>query len=150
MSIHRIEPNIYACTLCTKEFPSKSSLRDHKMGHKMQVIESKLACNICQKFYPRRNLRNHIRSHETKRVSCNICNKVLATEQNLQMHKVQNQTKEPLACRTPVGPYNWPLNPIQCPGLTTFTFVLIDLQGGRSCAVARVAPAKKFGLGRKF
>ena len=93
MSIHRIEPNIYACTLCTKEFPSKSSLRDHKMGHKMQVIESKLACNICQKFYPRRNLRNHIRSHETKRVSCNICNKVLATEQNLQMHKAQKHTE---------------------------------------------------------
>ena len=42
-----------------------------------------------------------------------------------------NYTNEPLACRTPVVPNNWPLNPIQCPGITvslpTFTFVLIDL-----------------------
>ena len=42
-----------------------------------------------------------------------------------------NQTKEPMACRTPVEPGTWPLNPIQYPGLTvsfrTFTFVLIDL-----------------------
>ena len=32
---------------------------------------------------------------------------------------------------------------------TTF-FRLTHLQGGRSCAGARVAPAEKFGLGRKF
>ena len=31
-----------------------------------------------------------------------------------------------------------------------FSLLLIVCQGGRSCAGARVAPAKKFGLGRKF
>ena len=38
--------------------------------------------------------------------------------------------------------------------LTTLVGLLscgdIMIQGGRSCAVARVAPAEKFGLGRKF
>ena len=52
-------------------------------------------------------------------------------EQVKHRWNIKNLTKEPLACRTPVGPYNWPLNPIQCPGLTVsfpiFTFVLIDL-----------------------
>ena len=44
---------------------------------------------------------------------------------------VRKQDQGALACRIPVGPYNWPLNPIQYPGLTVsfrnFIFVLIDL-----------------------
>ena len=57
-------------------------------------------------------------------------NEVVDDVKKVAMEGVDKENKQ-VACRTPVGPYNYPLSPIQYPGITvifkTFTFVLIDL-----------------------
>ena len=50
----------------------------------------------------------------------------------------------------PIDTFYFTWYPIISISYSEWLLVVLCLQGGRSCAGARVAPAEKFGLGRKF
>lgn len=77
----------YACDLCNKAFPKKSSLMHHKRS--LHRINFPYKCDRCDKsFELRTNLSIHKDAiHEGVLYTCDICNKTFKYPSNLSRHK---------------------------------------------------------------
>ncbi len=91
--------NIAICTLCQKQFSSRSSLRNHidLVHHKRK----RFSCTICQKlFNSNKHLTRHLSSHsDEKPFSCTLCEKHFSRLDNVDRHVKRVHLKlTPFSC----------------------------------------------------
>lgn len=97
--------SMHICRLCSATFKSKINYYGHIRRHK---IKKDKECPVCLKLYDKYHIRNHIKSHETKRAEpvkiekklnkntmCEICGRFLLNAKSLikhrEIHKEQQQ-----------------------------------------------------------
>ncbi|KAG5667325.1 hypothetical protein PVAND_015309 [Polypedilum vanderplanki] len=85
------------CEICLKIFPNLVCLRQHLKSHDSTMI----ACEICGKRVKPLCMTSHIKQVHTayKTLACSICEKVFKTKQNLRDHeKTHNKTFQCEVC----------------------------------------------------
>ena len=99
---HRSKSSLYPCHVCGKFISNDHISRHMKEAHEEGKREDPYICNICgMKYLTKSYYVNHMREHEgLKRLTCNICNKVFLSEENLQIHKQTHPAvPRPYNCR---------------------------------------------------
>ena len=79
----------HVCTICGRIFTYKSVLKVHMATHS---DEKPYKCSICtpdkQKCFKRKdNLYQHMKVHNEKKYSCNVCEQKFRTLENLKRHR---------------------------------------------------------------
>ncbi|KAK6927822.1 Zinc finger C2H2-type [Dillenia turbinata] len=88
---------------CMKFFSNDQCLKAH-----VQTCHQHIICHICGTKQLKKNIKRHLRTHETKQlvdsVKCSVkgCNKTYSTMSNLQQHvKAAHLNLRPFSCRIP-------------------------------------------------
>ncbi len=93
--------NKYKCIICSKNFSSRGTLRDHVREHRDDANQiDKVQCPICQqKFIYSANLMAHMPIHtEEKEWRCSVCSELFST-QVLLGHHLRKHTGEVSKCK---------------------------------------------------
>lgn len=84
-----MNPNMFQCDECCRNFNEKRALRKHKEGHKVRE-EDLFCCTVCEKrFVTQGLLTQHVfRVHppDNQRFTCDICEKVFKIKVILEAH----------------------------------------------------------------
>ncbi|XP_050292713.1 zinc finger protein 62 homolog isoform X2 [Anthonomus grandis grandis] len=89
----------YMCELCSHAFTSSSALSRHKND----VHNEKVNCSICNRFYSKRVLKDHIKRHKekddgVKRYICSQCGKGFTCATSRKRHMVVHSGEKPFKC----------------------------------------------------
>ena len=85
----KLEPEIYKCDLCPKEYKSEGTLVNHLKKVHNQVKDDGKTCQICKKIFRDRGKRNrHIQAvHENNnKVKCLECDKEFSSNDSMMYH----------------------------------------------------------------
>ena len=99
---HRSKARLCLCHTCGKLI-RKAALKEHmSRAHTTNNTNNQYICHICgTKYLTKSYYMNHLREHNgLKRLTCNVCNKVFMTEENLKSHKlIHPAVPRPYKCR---------------------------------------------------
>lgn len=95
-----LNPHLYGCDLCSKNFSSKEYLQLHNMQCHAEQVERPYKCDKCPKsFIQKGQLTSHLGRHLM--FQCSKCDKVLAGKGSLSAHMVNMHSDEgKLICDT--------------------------------------------------
>ena len=84
--------NLHQCNKCTKSYAFASQLASHKISHRSIGTYQ---CMQCQTYCKNKSdLTKHVRVHDGKAHSCNICNDYESPDiWNLRAHKLSKHSK---------------------------------------------------------
>jgi len=78
---------VHVCELCGKEFKSKKNLKEHRYYH-ADNQDNRQQCEICHKVLKQKNsYMKHMVNVHKKGFECDLCQKTIATEDGLKLHK---------------------------------------------------------------
>jgi len=78
---------VHVCELCGKEFKSKKNLKEHRYYH-AENTDNRQQCEICHKVLKQKNsYMKHMVNVHKKGFECSVCQKIIATEEGLKLHK---------------------------------------------------------------
>ena len=99
---HRSKSRLFPCHICGKLI-RKDHLSAHMIrAHTKDKRNDAYICHICgTKYLTKRFYENHLREHKgLKRITCNVCNKIFMSEENLKSHKLTHPAvPRPYKCR---------------------------------------------------
>lgn len=86
------------CTICDKEFKTRSNLQQHKLVHTERSRD--FSCHVCGKmFFTKGTLSTHMRTHEdVKPYKCEHCSMSFRARGNLQAHLSLHSGSKPFVC----------------------------------------------------
>uniref|UniRef100_A0A3P8TL65 C2H2-type domain-containing protein n=1 Tax=Amphiprion percula TaxID=161767 RepID=A0A3P8TL65_AMPPE len=93
----------FSCSLCSKNFAQRQSLKYHLKTH---IGEKSFSCSVCNKrFMQKGNLKYHMIVHSAERpYSCNVCSRTFRWPAQVKAHKCKlsercrKQPKKSLSC----------------------------------------------------
>ncbi|KAK7068638.1 hypothetical protein SK128_020806, partial [Halocaridina rubra] len=90
----------YDCKQCSKSFLDKYRLKAHLKTHGER--EKSYSCDICHRsYYNSYHLKRHTKTHaegEAGQYVCNVCGKVLSTQNGLDSHMLTHTGEKPFQC----------------------------------------------------
>ncbi|XP_070210970.1 zinc finger protein ZFP2-like isoform X2 [Littorina saxatilis] len=90
----------FHCTVCSKGFPSKSSLFAHSKT--VHTSERNFQCDVCHKFFKSEQiLKMHQRRHDPKqnaRYVCDVCGRQFHFQSSLKAHATVHEDTIPFSC----------------------------------------------------
>lgn len=86
------------CTICDKEFKTRSNLQQHKLVHTERSRD--FSCHVCGKmFFTKGTLSTHMTTHEdVKPFKCEHCSMTFRARGNLQAHLSLHSGSKPFVC----------------------------------------------------
>lgn len=93
----------HTCCLCQKVSYNRKALRDHL--ERVHCKSKKMFCDLCPKFYfTRRAIFAHMKVHNKKNFTCNICDYKTVFKSRLKTHKMTHSEKvECPTCKKPLS-----------------------------------------------
>lgn len=81
-----VKKNQFTCGICTKIYSRMDNLTRHKAYH---TNPDKYPCTMCKKAFSRRDLMmKHLKSHQGKKMNCNLCKGVFAGLAEMEAHRI--------------------------------------------------------------
>ncbi|XP_026739898.1 zinc finger protein 2 homolog [Trichoplusia ni] len=89
----------YPCDICNEFFSEKSVVSRHKRrvhNNEKKDTNVKTKCSVCGKLFM--NILNHMRSHNNRQSSCDLCDKSYPDNSTLNRHKLQKHFSRLFDC----------------------------------------------------
>ncbi|KAK2162230.1 hypothetical protein LSH36_101g01007 [Paralvinella palmiformis] len=89
----------FICNVCNEHVSSMSLLLAHKAAIHRNTFPSDNKCTVCKAAFPdRKELEHHLILSELVHFPCNVCNKVLRSEEELSSHQQLHCEVKPYLC----------------------------------------------------